>query len=121
MFVQGTLTVGYSPPYIYYELLIVLITQSYQSVAEASSSFKWLGMCTSTSTMPIFNYITNNLKPFIYSPSQLFFSMAQYVYVHVCTPIFITEALHFVTQVQWILMTVTALAYSYWVSFHDAL
>ena len=87
--------------------IIVLITQSYQCVAEASSSFKWLGMFTSTSTMPIFNYITNNLKPFIYSPSQLFFSTAQYVYVHVCTPIFITEALHFVTQVQRILMTVT--------------
>ena len=45
------------------------------------------------------------------------------------TPIFIIEMLHFVTQVQLFLMTdcyseltaYTALAYSYWVSFHDVL
>ena len=30
MFVQGTLTVGYSPPYIYYELLMLLIIGTYQ-------------------------------------------------------------------------------------------
>ena len=35
-------------------ILIVLITRSYLSVVQASSSFKWLDTCTSTSTMPIF-------------------------------------------------------------------
>ena len=34
--------------------IVVLITKSYLSAAQASSSFKWLDMHMSTSTMPIF-------------------------------------------------------------------
>ena len=34
--------------------IVVLITQSYLSAAQTSSSLKWLDTCMSTSTMPTF-------------------------------------------------------------------
>ena len=37
-----------------YSLVPYCLTQSHLSTAQASSSFKWLHMCTSTSTTPTF-------------------------------------------------------------------
>ena len=73
--------------------ILLLTTQSRLSIAQASSSFKCLNMHTFT----------------------------------FATPTLITEALHLLTQVQLLynrfyseLIPYTVLAYSYWVSFHDA-
>ena len=71
--------------------------------------------------------ITSNPKSFIYNPSLLLNTS-----IHVCSctphpPLYVTEALHLVAQVQLLfnnryseLAPYTTLANSYWVSFHEA-
>ena len=74
-----------------------------------------------------YHYITNNPKLFIYSSRQLFYKTPQYVYIHVCyTHLYNWSALSCYSTTAAFndcyseLKVYTVLAYSYWVSFHDA-